>query len=86
MSQDTRMNHRREGAVGDGIVVSNPSPNILFKSYVVDRPAHTDRLRAVETNIDVSITLPHPVKKVWPIFQDFNRWMGRWGYVWSGDS
>jgi len=33
--------------------------------------------------LDVSITLAHPVRKVWPVFKNFNLWMNRFGYFWE---
>jgi len=72
-----------EAAVGSGIVFSEHGPNILFKSYRADRPAQGERLRASEIALDVSITVPHPAKRVWAIFKDFNLWMSRFGYVWD---
>jgi len=31
-------------------------------------------------SFDVTITLDHPVREVWPVFKDFNRWQSRFGY------
>jgi len=66
------------------IVLSSPAPNVQFKYYVADRRAQTARLRAAEICLEVSLILPHPVREVWPIFADFNRWQGRFGFVWDG--
>lgn len=71
------------GPVGDGVAINDTSPNISFKTYLADRPAHSPRLRAVEFVTDISITLPHPVDKVWQKIGDFNLWMNRYGYLWD---
>lgn len=73
-----------EGAVGSGIVLSNASPTVLFKTYLAERPAPIGRSRAAELAVDVTVTLNHPVSEVWEVFKDFNRWMGRFGYEWDG--
>jgi hypothetical protein len=83
--EGTREEQRPEsGVVGKGVVVSSPAPNVSFKYYLADRRASTGRLRAAEISLDVSLTLAHPVRKVWPIFADFNLWQGRFGFVWDG--
>jgi hypothetical protein len=66
------------------VVVSSRAPNVVFRYDLVDRRAHTDRLCAAEISLDVSITVAHPVSKVWPVFADFNRWQSRFGFVWDG--
>src|ERR1700722_5970844 len=77
--------HRPEsGVVGKGVVVSSPAPNVSFKYYLADRRAQTGRLHGAEISLDVSLTLAHPVREVWPIFADFNLWQGRFGFVWDG--
>jgi hypothetical protein len=50
--------------------------------YTADRPAFGP-FKVVEFVTDVTITLPHAVKMVWPIFKEFNLWMNRFGYLWD---
>jgi hypothetical protein len=71
-------------AIGCDIVTVNTVPNVVFRNYTVDRPAHTPALKSVESVLEVTVTVPHPVSKVWPIFVDFNKWMNRFGYIWQG--
>jgi len=73
-----------DGPVGSGVVMSNPSPNMLFKTYLADRPEPTGRSWGAEVSFDVTITLDHPVRKVWQVFKDFNRWQSRFGYEYDG--
>jgi hypothetical protein len=70
--------------VGNGATTINIPPNAIFKFYVADRPGQTSRSRAAEIVLDVTITLTHRVDEVWPIFKDFDLWMGRYGYFWNG--
>jgi len=74
---------KEEEAVGKGVVVVDVGPSARFKFYMVDRPAPSNRLRAAEIALEVSITFERPVHTVWPIFKDFNLWMSRFGYVWD---
>ncbi len=73
-----------QSSIGNDVVISRPSENVFFRSYLVDRPGHTRKLRAAEAVLDIGIKLPHPVRTVWPVFKDFNLWMNRFGYMWYG--
>lgn len=75
--------HDDEGPVGRGAAISEIGPDARFKWYVADRPAQVSGLRAAEIAVDVSITIAAPVRVVWPVFKDFNRWMNRFGYMWD---
>lgn len=77
-------NHESEAAIGTDIVTTKHGPNIEFRTYLVERPAHTQTLLAVEAATDISMILPQPLRKVWPVFANFNLWMNRFGYVWDG--
>ena len=79
----TNRAQKDESAVGTDVVITKHNQNVVFRNYLVERPAHTKSLRSVEAVIDISITLSHPVRKVWPIFKNFNSWMNRFGYVWD---
>jgi len=81
MSASNSLNE--ESAVGSGPVINHPLPNVTFKTYLADRPAHGARWRAAEATFDVSITLAYPVQTVWPVFKDFNLWMNRYGFFWD---
>jgi hypothetical protein len=72
-----------DGPVGKGIAIIEGGPNATFRVYVADRPAQTSRLQASEIALDISITIRHPVKVVWPVFKNFNVWMNRFGYFWD---
>lgn len=74
---------KHDGPVGSGVVLSNPSPNVLFKTYVADRPAPTGVSWGAEMVVDVTISLAYPVRTVWRAFKNFNRWMTRFGYEWD---
>src|ERR1700719_2217984 len=73
-----------DGPVGSGVVFNSYGPNTLFKTYVADRPAPpSGRSWGAEIAFDVTITLAHPVRRVWQVFKDFNLWMSRFGYEWN---
>lgn len=76
-------NQSHQDAVGTGVIETSDGPNVTIKYYVADRPSHTGRL-AAEVAVDISITIPRPVREVWPKFKEFNSWMNRFGYVWDG--
>jgi len=76
--------HRPHEAIGNDVVATKHGDNVVFRNYLVDRPGHTKGLRAAEAVLEVLITLPYPVGKVWPVFKNFNAWMNRFGYVWDG--
>jgi hypothetical protein len=73
----------RAEVVGEGITTIDAPPNAVFKVYATNRPAPTPEINVAENVIDVSITLPYSVDRIWPIFQDFNLWMNRFGYFWD---
>jgi hypothetical protein len=76
--------HRKdEGAVGKGVVLGNPLPNMASKCYLADRQGHSSRIRAAELVVEYTITIPHPVRVVWPIFRNFNLWQSRFGYIYD---
>ena len=75
---------KNDGPVGSGVVLTTPSPNMSFKTYLADRPGPLGRSWGAELAFDVTITVDHPVRRVWEVFKDFNRWMGRFGYEWDG--
>lgn len=78
------MGYRRDdGPVGSGVVISNLNQNLVFKHYFSDRPGHTSRAHATELAVDITVTLAYPVRKIWPIFKDFNLWMNRYGFFWD---
>ena len=79
-----RVNQGNESAIGTDIVTGRLGPNAVYKNYLIERPGHTKSLRAVEAILDISVTLSHPVGKVWPIFKNWNLWMNRFGYEWDG--
>lgn len=70
-------------AIGADVVTIRHGANVVFRNYLVDRPAHTEKLRAAEAVLDISVTVAKPVRDVWPVFCDFNSWMNRFGYVWD---
>lgn len=72
-----------ESAIGTEVVTMEHGPNALFRSYFVERPAHTRQLRAAEAVLEVTVKVPHPARQVWPIFTNPNLWMKRFGYVWD---
>lgn len=72
-----------ESAIGTDIVTIKHGDNVSFRSYLVDRPAPSERLRAAEAALDITITVARPVSAVWPVFSNFNLWMSRFGYVWD---
>lgn len=72
-----------EPAIGTDVVTISHGDNVVFVNYVVERPAHTPQLKAVEAVLEVRLSVPHPVRRVWPVFIDFNAWMNRFGYVWE---
>lgn len=74
----------QQAAIGTDVVTVKHGDNVEFRSYLVDRPGHTASLKAAEAVLEVSISLAHPVKRVWPIFRNFDRWMNRFGFVWDG--
>jgi hypothetical protein len=78
------VDQKNDGPVGSGVVLSKPSPNMSFKTYLADRPGPLGRSWGAEMAFDVTMTLPYPVGRVWEVFKDFNRWMGRFGYEWDG--
>jgi len=77
------VSRERESAIGTDIVTIDQGKGVVFRNYVVDRPTPSKALRAVEAVLDVDINVPHPVKKVWPVFKDFNSWMNRFGFLWD---
>src|SRR5688572_11228756 len=74
---------QQENAIGTEVVTTKAGPDITFRSYVVDRPTHTKTLKGAEATLEIEVTLHHPVKKVWPVLKDFNKWMNRYGYNWD---
>jgi len=77
-------NQENESAIGADVVITSHGTNVVFRNYMVDRPAHTKNLRAVEAITDISMKVSHPVRRVWPVFKNFDLWMNRFGYAWDG--
>lgn len=75
---------RNEPAIGVDVITTKHGSNVVFRNYIVERPAHSKTLRGVEAVLDITITLSRPVREVWPVFKDFNLWMNRFGYAWDG--
>lgn len=73
-----------EAPTGSGVEFRDAGPNARFKFYTSVRPGPIAGLRAVEIVLDVTIIIDRPVRAVWPVFKDFDRWMGRYGFVWHG--
>jgi|ERR1700722_8414739 len=71
-------------SIGTDVVSTRHGSNVVFNNYLVDRPAPAQYLRAVEAVLEVNISVAHSVRRVWPIFKNFNLWMNRYGYVWEG--
>lgn len=71
-----------ESAIGTDVVTVRAG-KALFRSYLVDRPSPAQRFHAVEAVLEITLTVAQPVRKVWPIFKNFNAWMNRFGYVWD---
>jgi len=78
------LDQKNDGPVGSGIVLSSPTPNMSFKTYLADRLAPDGRSWGCECSMDVTIKVAHPVREVWQVFKDFNRWQSRFGYEWDG--
>ena len=70
-------------AIGNDVVIRKHGADVVFKNYMIDREAHTERLKSVDTVLDISISIAEPVSKVWAVYKDFNSWMSRFGYVWD---
>jgi hypothetical protein len=81
MSQAAQVN---ELAIGTDTQIVRIGDGIVFRNTITERPGLTEKQKAVEAALDIAIVVPYPVRKVWPIFSDFNRWMNRFGYVWQG--
>jgi hypothetical protein len=73
-----------ESAIGTDVVTTKHGNNVVFRNYVVERPTHARSVRAAEAILDITITVPYLVSRVWPIFKDVNSWMNRFGYYWEG--
>jgi hypothetical protein len=80
---ENREYQKHDGPVGDGVLLRKAGPELLIKQYFADRPGHTDRAQAAELVVDITLKVSHPVADVWPVFKDFNRWMGRYGLLWD---
>jgi len=75
---------RNESAIGHDLVVTKHGEHVTFRNYLIERPAHTERLHCVEAVLDVTIQTVFPARQVWPILKDANLWMRRFGYEWDG--
>lgn len=75
---------KNPSAIGDDVVITRHRDNVVFRNYLVERPAHTQSLRSVEAVLEVTIDLPHPARRVWPVLKNSNLWMNRFGYEWDG--
>lgn len=75
---------KNPSAIGTDVVVTRHGDNVVFRSYVIERPAHTKSLRSVEAMLEVTILVPYPARRVWPYVKNANLWMHRFGYEWDG--
>lgn len=83
MASTDRVIRDSQSAIGADVVTTKYGTNIVFRNYLVDRPAHTQKLRAAEAVLDITIVVAKPVRRVWPVFANFNLWMNRFGYIWD---
>jgi hypothetical protein len=77
------MQDMSEQAIGSEVTRVDLGDAGHIRHYLVDRPAYTESMRAVEAVMEISLRLPRPPQLVWPLVKDFNRWMNRIGYVWD---
>jgi hypothetical protein len=74
----------RKSATASNIVTVRHSPNVVIKSFVVERPTVIKGMSAVEGVIDISWKIPRPAREVWVHVKDSNSWQNRYGYYWDG--